>query len=116
MTKKYKITTGFFAWIPTVFLTIVSFSFLSGIVISLLGFKVPFGEFLFFGIILPSFVIAGVLHIISLIIFLVIVLRNKIIDKEERMIWVIAMLFGGSAGQPAYWWKHIYKHKKKHES
>lgn len=46
---------------------------------------------------------------VSLIYFIVHAVNNKLLDKSERLVWIIVFLFASFVGYPIYWYMKIVK-------
>src|SRR4051812_4238786 len=47
--------------------------------------------------------------ITALIYFIIDVMKNKTVQRTERIIWIIVLLFGSFLGFPIYWYLKIWK-------
>ena len=60
----------------------------------------------------PIFILGfgmGLLSIGLLIFFIMHLIRNKMIDSTERIIWILVFLFAGIVGYPIYWYMRVWK-------
>jgi hypothetical protein len=51
----------------------------------------------------------GILSLGLLIFFIMHLLRNKVMDSTERIIWILVFLFAGIVGYPIYWYMRVWK-------
>ncbi|MEO1053074.1 MAG: hypothetical protein AAFX87_20740 [Bacteroidota bacterium] len=58
--------------------------------------------------VLAILMIAG-LSIFHLVYFLIHVVNNKMVDSNERLIWILVFLLAGTIGFPVYWYMRIWK-------
>ncbi len=66
----------------------------------------------FFTEMLPSVILAIVMTITNfglLIFFIIQVVNNRKIDSNERLIWILVLIFAGMVGFPIYWYMRIWK-------
>jgi type II secretory pathway component PulF len=60
----------------------------------------------------PIFILGfgmGILSIGLLIFFIMHLIRNKMMDSTERIIWILVFLFAGIVGYPIYWYMRVWK-------
>jgi len=60
----------------------------------------------------PMFIIGFGMAILSLgllIFFIMHLIRNKMMDSTERIIWILVFLFAGIVGYPIYWYMRVWK-------
>jgi len=62
----------------------------------------------------PIFILGfgmGILSIGLLIFFIMHLIRNKVMDSTERIIWILVFLFAGIIGYPIYWYMRVWKNE-----
>ena len=62
----------------------------------------------------PIFMVGIFLAILSLgllIFFIMHVIRHKVMDSTERIIWILVFLFAGIVGYPIYWYMRVWRNE-----
>ncbi|MFT3704119.1 MAG: hypothetical protein QM802_17260 [Agriterribacter sp.] len=54
-------------------------------------------------------ILSGLLSIGLLIYYIIHVVNNKIIDGNERLVWILVFIFAGMIGFPIYWYMRIWQ-------
>jgi Phospholipase_D-nuclease N-terminal len=116
MTKSKKMFLGALSLLPlllmVVYLVLAMNMFFSMIRHPL---EIENGQFppaLFLEGMLPALLVGIVMGIASiglLIYFIIHVVNNKNIDGNERLIWILVLIFAGMIGFPVYWYMRIWK-------
>jgi Phospholipase_D-nuclease N-terminal len=116
MTKPRKVFLGILSLLPLALLVvylILSVRLFFSMVSNLL--EIEDGIFptnFFFTEMLPSVILAIVMTITNfglLIFFIIHVVNNRKIDSNERLIWILVLIFAGMVGFPVYWYMRIWK-------
>lgn len=55
----------------------------------------------------------SLISIIALIYFIVHIAGNKTFDNNERVVWILVVVFVGMIGFPIYWYLKIWKEEEK---
>ena len=69
----------------------------------------PHEVFSLFGPIFILCMFMGILSLGLLIFFIMHVVRNKVMDSTERIIWILVFLFAGIVGYPIYWYMRVWQ-------
>jgi len=112
MSRSSKLFIGILSFLPIVLLVVMFFMILRLIptFIEWDNYEpAPQEVFSLFG---PIFILGfgmGILSIGLLIFFIMHLIRNKMMDSTERIIWILVFLFAGIVGYPIYWYMRIWK-------
>jgi hypothetical protein len=115
MTKSKKIFLGALSLLPlvlmVVYIVLAMSMFFSMIRHPLEMEEGNFPPDLFFRGMLPAIIVGLVMAVASfglLIYFIIHVVNNKNIDGNERLIWILVLIFAGMIGFPVYWYMRIW--------
>ncbi len=76
------------------------------------GSEPPIGFFLIF----PFHMFTMVAMFALLGIYIVLVIKNKALEDNMRIIWVILVIMLGIGAMPVYWWLHVWNTPEEVES
>jgi hypothetical protein len=114
MSKSGKIITGILSFLPLLFLTgyfILFFSFFLQIINIGQNGKMGDPEIFmtqFIGMFAMLFLV-GILTLGLLIYFIIHINNNKKLDSNEKLTWILIIIFVGMIGKPVYWYMKIWK-------
>ena len=115
MSRSSKAFVGFLSFLPIVLL-IVFFGMLLSIFPRVFEWEknepVPQEVITVFGPIFFLGVIMGILSLGLLVFFIMHLVRNKLMDGTERVIWILVFLFAGIVGYPIYWYMRVWKEEQ----
>lgn len=113
MSRNSKLIIGLLSFLPIILLIVLFIMFLFTIPsISQWnnGYDPTLQEiFTVFGPLFTVGLVMGLLSIGLLVFFIMHLVRNKIMDGTERVIWVLVFLFAGIIGYPIYWYMRVWK-------
>ena len=111
MSQGSKIFTGFLSFIPVIMLIVfLSYFF------QMLPRFIEWGgtepdPTTVFETIRPIFIwgiLMGLSSLGLLVFFIVHLIRNKQVEQNERIIWILVFIFAGMVGYPIYWFMRIW--------
>jgi uncharacterized membrane protein len=118
MSKSSKIFTGILSFLPFIAFAgyfIFFFTFMLGTIMTV-GQGNPPDEALFLNNFILMAALIGVMSlitIIALIYFIVHIAGNKKLDNNERIVWILIVIFVGMIGFPVYWYIKIWQDEEK---
>jgi len=62
----------------------------------------------------PMFFLGILMSLLSiglLVFFIMHLVRNKVMDSTEKIIWILVFIFAGMVGYPIYWYMRIWKNE-----
>ena len=117
MSKSGKIVLGALSFLPFVFV-LGYFVWFIGLFINMMGtaggdYEHP-GETpaYFFGNMIWMVIWVALMAIFSfglLIYYIIHVVNNKVIDSNERLVWILVFIFANMMGYPIYWYMRIWR-------
>ena len=111
MTKSKKLWLGIFTFLPSIFLICYLFIFFS--VFMEFGSAQPnsgdpFEMLPNFGIILTFLMLAIILGMAVMIYYIVHAAKNKAFTENNRLIWILVLIFASGVGSIVYYFVNIY--------
>jgi len=114
MSNKNKKLLGIITFLPFILLIIYFFTFF----LSFLGMIIPASNNqepnmgLFMGNFIIAFIIIGFMSILSiglLIYYIIHITNNKNLDDNNRLVWILLIVFANLIGYGIYWYLQIWK-------
>lgn len=123
MSRGKKIILGIISFIPLLLFVIylvTMVSFIIGFIreVDLHGEPqdFPFGEAAGLVTLVVSSVLLGLLALGVMVYFIVHAINNPLINRDERIIWVLVFVFVGMVTFPVYWYLRIWRSPDTHPS
>ena len=116
MTKNKKVLIGILSFLPLVFFIIYMGTFFSFMfeMIRHEEFGDPNNEFPtefatnMIGIVVSAIII-GLLSLGVMVFFIIHCLNNKMVNSDERIVWILLFIFLGTVVFPIYWYMRVWK-------
>lgn len=107
MTKKKKKLLGVGAFLPIILIPVVMILIFAAALLAEIGLEPISG--LLMVLMFISYLVAIVGMLATWIYFIVDTFRNPNVKKDNQVVWVLALVFGGAFASPFYWYINIWK-------
>lgn len=112
MSRSSKLFIGLLSFLPIILLFVLLFMILRSIPTFIEWGNYDPDPREVFSLFAPVFVLGiflGILSLALLIFFIMHLVRNKVMDSTEKVIWILVFLFAGIIGYPIYWYMRVWK-------
>lgn len=114
MSRGSKLFIGLLSFIPIILLFVLLFMILRSIPTFVEWENYEPDAHEVFSIFAPVIILSiflGILSLALLIFFIIHLVRNKMMDSTERIIWILVLLFAGIIGYPIYWYMRVWRNE-----
>lgn len=112
MSRNSKLFIGLLSFLP-VMLLIVLFIFIFNLIPTFIEWDGNDPDpYTVFDVMKPIFILGFGMALLSLgllVFFIMHLVRNKKVESNERIIWILVFLLAGIAGYPVYWYMRIWR-------